>query len=160
MVLIEGIALVILGILLLATPNMTTTVVVRFLGIYWLIAGIIEILSIFLDRSLWGWKLFIGVLGIIAGILIFQHPRWSTPFVGATLVIILGIEGLLIGGIRIYEAFRGAGLGSAIVGALSVLFGLILLLNVWVATLTLPWVLGILAIAGGILSIVMAFRLK
>jgi uncharacterized membrane protein HdeD (DUF308 family) len=160
LILLEGIALVILGILWLSSPGMTTVIVVQILGIYWLIAGIFRIIDMFLDHTAWGWKLFSGILGIIAGIIVVQHPVWSSAIVGATLIIILGIEGLIIGGVRIYEAFTGAGWAAGILGAISILFGLILLINVWVATLGLPWVLGILAIVGGIAAIVLAFRLK
>jgi len=54
MVLIEGIALGILGLLLLASPGMSTFLLVQFVGIYWLVAGIFKIISIFLDSSGWG----------------------------------------------------------------------------------------------------------
>lgn len=160
LILIEGIALMVLGILWFASPGMTTLVAVTFLGVYWLVAGIFEIIGIFMDRSMWGWKLFIGILGILAGIAVMRHPLWSSALVGATLVIMLGIQGLIIGGVRIYQAFKGAGWGAAILGAVSILFGILLLANVWIATFTLPWVLGTLALVGGIAAIVMAFRLK
>ena len=160
-VLIEGIAMVILGISWLAVPKMTTTVTLEILGIYWIFAGILGIIIVLIfDRSKLRLKLFIGILGIITGFVVFLHPRWSMPIVGATLVIIVSVAGLIFGGTRIYEAFKGAGLGAGILGILSMLFGLVLLFNVWVATLALPSVLGVLAIAGGIVSIVMAFRLK
>lgn len=160
MLLIEGIALVILGILWLASPGMTSVVVVFMLGFYWLIGGLFKIVSIFLDHSMWGWKLFAGILGILAGILVIQHPLWSTAIVGATLIILLGIQGLIYGGISLFQAFKGAGWGVGILGALSILFGLVLLFNVWVSVISLPWVLGIFAIIGGIATIVMAFRQK
>jgi len=160
LVLLEGIALVILGGLWLASPGMTSVVVVTMLGLYWLIAGIFGIVSIFLDKTMWGWKLFSGILGIVAGLIVLQHPLWSPFVIGATLIIILGIQGLIIGGIRIFAAFKGAGWGVGILGALSILFGLVLLYNVWFAAIALPWVLGILAIVFGIAAIVMAFRMK
>lgn len=162
MVMLEGIALVILGILWLAFPKMTTVIVMQFLGLYFLSVGIFEIIGIFHDRSMWGWKLFSGIIGIIAGFLAIQHPLWSTVFVGITLVIVLGISGLLIGSVRIWTSFRGGSTGSAILGVLSVLFGIILLFNARevMPLFTLPPVLGILSLVGGILAIVMAFRLK
>ena len=158
LLLIEGIALVILGLLWLSNPATTTIIFIQVLGIYWLIAGIFKLISIFLDHSMWGWKLVAGILGIIAGIIILQHPLWSTVVVGATLIIILGIQGIVFGGIGVYQAFKGAGWGTGILGAVSVIFGLYLLLNIGQATFVLPWVLGILAIVGGIVAIVMAFR--
>jgi uncharacterized membrane protein HdeD (DUF308 family) len=158
LLLIEGIALVILGILWLANPATTTIIFVQVLGIYWLVAGIFKLVSIFLDHSMWGWKLASGIIGILAGIVILQHPAWSSVIVGATLVIILGVQGLIFGGIGIFQAFKGAGWGTGILGAISVIFGLYLLLNIGSTTFVLPWVAGILAIVGGIIVIVMAFR--
>ena len=160
LVLLEGIALIILGALLLLKPGMTTIVFVQFLGIYWLVAGIFKIISIFLDRSMWGWKLFAGILGIIAGIIVLQHPVWSPFVVGATLIIILGIQGLIYGAIGLFQAFKGAGWGVGILGAVSILFGIYLLANLQAATLVLPWVVGVLAIVGGIAAIVVAFRIR
>ena len=160
LILIEGIAAVIIGILLLVEPRMTTAVLVQVLGIYWFITGILSIVGIFVDNSAWGWKLLIGILGIIAGILILQHPLWSTLLIPATIIIVLGIEGLIIGVINIVRAFQGAGWGTGILGGLSIIFGLILLANAFVASFALPIVLGIFAIVGGILAVIAAFRMK
>jgi uncharacterized membrane protein HdeD (DUF308 family) len=160
LILIEGIALILLGILLLLRPGMTSLIFIQFLGIYWLVGGIFKIVSIFLDRSLWGWKLFAGVLGIIAGIIVIQHPIWSPVIVGSTLVILLGIQGIIYGGVGVFQAFKGAGWGAGILGAISILFGIYLLANIGSATLVLPWVVGVLALVGGVAAIVMAFRVK
>lgn len=160
LVLIEGIALFILGILFVADPRMTTTIVVFLLGFYWLVAGILRIVSIFQDNAMWGWKLFSGILGILAGIIVIRHPLWSPIIVTSALVIIFGIIGVIIGVIGIVQAFKGAGWGAGILGAISILIGLVLLANVWLFTLTLPWVLGILSLVGGIITIFTAFKLK
>jgi uncharacterized membrane protein HdeD (DUF308 family) len=160
LVLIEGIALLILGIMFITNPGSTTLIAVRILGIYWLIAGIFKIISIFIDSTMWGWKLFAGVLGIIAGIIVLDHPMMAPLAVGATLIIILGIEGIIMGVVGIVQAFRGAGWGAGILGIVSLLFGMLLLANVWAFTFSLPWALGILSIVGGIAAIVMAFRLR
>ena len=160
LVLLEGIAAVIIGLLLLAEPRMTITVLIWILGIYWFVAGIFSIIGIFIDSSAWGWKLFIGVLGIIAGLVIMRHPLWSSFLVPTVAVIVLGIEGLIIGVVRIIQAFQGEGWGAGILGVLSIIFGIILLGNVFLASLSLPLVLGIFAIVGGVFAIIAAFRLK
>jgi uncharacterized membrane protein HdeD (DUF308 family) len=160
LVLVEGIALVILGILLVIKPGMASLIFIQFLGIYWLIAGIFRIVSIFLDRSMWGWKLFAGILGILAGIFVLQYPVWSPVVVLSTMVIILGIQGIIYGGIGLFQAFKGAGWGAGILGAVSIALGIYLLANIGAVALVLPWVMGVLAIVGGIAAIVMAFRLK
>lgn len=160
LVLLEGIFAVIIGILLLTQPGMTTAILIQVLGIYWFIAGILSIVGIFIDSSAWGWKLIVGILGIIAGLLIIRHPLWSTLLVPTTIVIILGIEGIIIGGVNIVRAFRGAGWGVGILGVLSIIFGIILVANPALAALSLPFVLGIFGIVGGILAVIMAFRMR
>jgi uncharacterized membrane protein HdeD (DUF308 family) len=160
LVLLEGIAAVILGLLLFSNPRSTMLVLVQVLGIYWLIKGVFAIVSIFIDSSMWGWKLFVGVLGIIAGILVLQNPIWSSVLVPTVLVIILGIEGIIIGVVNLVQAFQGAGWGAGILGVLSILLGLVLLTNAFIASFALAYVLGIFMVIGGIAAVVMAFRLK
>jgi len=157
-VLIQGIFSIIIGILLLAYPGATMLVIVQFIGIYWLITGIFSLVGIFMDRSMWGWKLFAGIIGVLAGFAIMRHPLWSTFMLPTVLVIFLGIDGLIIGAVGIFGAFKGGGWAAGILGALSMLFGLILLFSPFVAALALPWVYGVLGIAGGIAALFVAFR--
>jgi uncharacterized membrane protein HdeD (DUF308 family) len=159
-VLIEGIAATIIGVLLLINPAITTVVLVQFLGIYWLIVGIIDIVRIFMDSSMWGWKLFSGLIGILAGIAIIQYPLWSTLLVPTVLVWVFGFFGIIIGVIGLIQAFQGAGWGAGILGVLSILFGLLLIFNAFGAALTLPFIIGILAIVGGLAALVMAFQMR
>jgi len=159
-ILIQGVFSVLIGLLLLISPGVTTFVLIQFLGFYWLISGIFGIVSIFIDSSLWGWKLFAGILGILAGIAIIQNPLWSTLVVPSTLVIILGIEGIIIGVVNLIQAFSGGGWGVAILGVLSILFGILLVANPLIGAATLVILLGILGLVGGISAIIYAFRVR
>jgi len=160
LVLLQGIAALILGILLLTNPAATAVILVQFLGIWWFVGGLFDIVGIFLDRTAWGWKLFSGILGIIAGLLILNHPLWATVLIPTTLVLIVGIFGIVIGIVSLIRAFQGAGWGTGVLGVLSILFGLVLVANPLLAAIGLPWVLGIFGIVGGFAAIVMAFRLR
>jgi uncharacterized membrane protein HdeD (DUF308 family) len=160
LVLIQGIAAIIIGILLLTNPAATTVIIIQMLGIYWLIAGIFGIVAIFIDRSGWGWKLFSGIIGILAGIAIIQHPWWSAVLVPTTLVLVMGIFGVIIGITNLIQAFRGGGLGIGILGAVSILIGLWLAFNPLAGALALPFVVGIFAVAGGISALIAAFRMR
>jgi uncharacterized membrane protein HdeD (DUF308 family) len=159
-VLIEGIAAIILGILLLINPGSTTVLIIQFLGIYWFIDGIMSIVRIFIDKTAWGWKLFSGIIGILAGMAIIQYPLWATVLVPTVMVWLFGFFGIIIGVIGLIQAFQGAGWGAGILGVLSILFGIVLLANPVVGALALPWIFGFLGIVGGIAALVMAFRLK
>ena len=160
LILIQGIFAVLIGLLLVISPGVTTFVLIQFLGFYWLISGIFGIVSIFIDSSLWGWKLFAGILGILAGLLIIQNPLWSTLVIPSTLVIILGVEGIIIGVVNLIQAFSGGGWGVGILGALSFLFGILLVANPLVGAATLVILLGILGLVGGISAIIYAFRVR
>ncbi len=160
LVLLQGIFAIILGLLLVSSPGMTTLVLVQFLGIYWLIAGVFNIVGMFLDHAQWGWKLFTGILGVLAGILVIQHPLWSTALVPTTLVIILGVVGLIFGIMGIVAAFQGGGWGPGILGVLGIILGLILLGSPFVGAIALPLILGVFALIGGIAAVVQAFRMK
>lgn len=159
-VLLEGIAALIIGILLITSPGATMAFLVLLLGIYWLISGIFSIVSIFVDSSQWGWKLFIGILGIIAGIIVIRHPAISTIVVPTVAVWLVGLLGIVIGVISIIQAFQGGGWGVGILGVLSILFGIVLIANPLIGALALPWVLGIFGIVGGIAAIIYSFRLR
>jgi len=159
-VLLQGIAAIIIGVLLLVEPRMTTAVLVQVMGIYFQVAGIVNLVSLFVDRTSWGWKLLLGVLGIIAGMMIIKHPLWSSLIVPATIVLVLSIEGLIIGIVGLVQAFQGAGWGAGILGVPTIIFGILLILNPVIAGFALPFVLGILAVMGGILALVAAFQMR
>ena len=160
LVLIQGIAALIVGLLLLVNPAATTLVLIQLVGIYWFVSGIFGIVSIFIDKSMWGWKLFAGILGILAGIAVLNHPLWSTLLVPTVLIIILGVQGIIVGIVGLVQAFKGAGWGAGVLGVLSILFGIVLLFNPVIGAVALPWVLGIFGIVGGIAGIIAAFRMR
>jgi uncharacterized membrane protein HdeD (DUF308 family) len=159
-VLIQGIAAVVIGGLLLARPVSTTVVLVAFLGWWWLISGIFDIISLFWNRAQWGWKLFSGLLGIIVGGFIIGAPFIGAASLLVAYALILGIGGIVYGIVDIVKAFQGAGWGRGVLGAFSVIFGFIIAGNLVPAAAALPWVFGIFAIALGIAAIVMSFQIK
>jgi uncharacterized membrane protein HdeD (DUF308 family) len=160
LLLLAGILNIVIGILLLTMPAKTVTVFVWILGLYWLIHGIFVIIGMFLDHSAWGWKLFVGILGIIAGILVMRHPIASALVIPSIVVLLLGIQGLIVGIIMLVMAFKGGGWGMGILGALSIIFGIILILafGELATVVVFIWVVGIFALVGGLVQIVQAFR--
>jgi uncharacterized membrane protein HdeD (DUF308 family) len=159
--LIQGILAVILALFLFANPIATAKAIVWVIALYWLVTGVLTLLRLFVDRSHWGWKLFSGLIGIAAGwILLDAGAAERTLVFGWTVVILLGVQGIIMGIIQLIEAFRGGGWGPGIVGGLSILFGVLLLGNSLAATLVLPWVIGVFMLVGGIFAIIMSFRLK
>ncbi|MFN2134624.1 MAG: HdeD family acid-resistance protein [Candidatus Promineifilaceae bacterium] len=160
LVLIEGILLIILGVMFFMNPYGTMVTAVWVLGIYWLVRGIIELVSLIWDRALWGWKIFSGILGIVAGWILIQQPLGGTLVLSSTLVFILGFIGIFQGIVALIEGFKGAGWGTLIIGIISIILGVILLMNVRGAAAWMPWALGIMAIISGISALFGSFRVK
>ena len=159
-VLIQGIVALIVGILLLLDPAATTAVVVQFLGFYWVIGGVLQLVAMFTDNSMWGWKLLGGILGIVAGLVVIRHPFWSTILVPTVMVIFLGVNGLIIGFISLAQAFKGGGWMAGILGVISIMISLALLGSPMISALALPWVYGMIGVVGGLIAIYSAFKLK
>jgi uncharacterized membrane protein HdeD (DUF308 family) len=136
------------------------------LGLFWFVVGIIDLIRLFSDRTYWGWRLFSGILGILAGGLIVSgilgqnHPLGTAFVVGSTFTLVLGIMTIIYGVIGLIAAFRGEGWWPGVLGAIGILFGLFMLANPLATTLALPYSLGIVLIAGGIFLIIAAFRMR
>lgn len=160
LVLIEGILLIIIGIFFFVSPYRTLVTAVWVLGLYWLVRGIIDLVSLLWDRSFWGWKIFAWILGIIAGWILLQQPLAGTLVLSVTLIWMLAFIGLFIGISSLIRGFKGAGWGTIILGVIEIVLSIILFMNAGGAAAWLPWVLGGLAILGGILAIIASFGLR
>jgi uncharacterized membrane protein HdeD (DUF308 family) len=108
------------------------------------------------------WSLIIaGTIGLIAGFLTFLYPG-VTAF---TLLIVIAAWALARGIFEIVMAIRlrmqlhGEWL-LIVAGALSVLFGLMLLLNPGAGALAMVWLVGFYALMFGITMCAIALRLR
>jgi uncharacterized membrane protein HdeD (DUF308 family) len=160
LIVIQGVAGIILGLLLLTAPGISSLVLVQFLALYWLVSGIIGLVSLIWDRTQWGWKVFGGVLGVVAGTAVLRHPMYATLLVGTTLVVFMGILALVFGVMNLVRALSaGGGWGMGLLGALDVIIGFFLIVNPLAGAVALPIVLGAFILVGGIASIIMAWRM-
>ena len=162
--LISGISALIVGSILLWAPQQikveTYLFLVVILGVYWIVEGIFNIIEIFLDRSMWGWKLFIGIISIAVGVYIVMYPVATAVALPKIFVLALGVWGLIYGIGLLIMAFRGGGWTDAILGVLGIIFGIALTVNYYVSGMGLAmlWTSAVFAVIGGIVLIVRAFR--
>ena len=97
LLLLSGCLSILIGILLLTNPARTAVALAWALGLYWFIQGTFVLIGMFIDHSAWGWKLFIGILGILAGIVVMRHPIASAVELPMLLILLLGIQGVISG---------------------------------------------------------------
>jgi len=159
--LLQGLAGILLGVMLITAPGATLVVLATFLGFYWLITGVLALVRVFADRSVpWLWSLLVGIVGILAGIFVVRHPLLAALTVLTALVIILGVQGLVMGMLEIISGCKGGGLGSFVLGVINVLVELLLLGSPVAAALAVPVVFGALLLVQGVGLILWAFRVR
>ena len=132
-----------------------------FLGFYWLITGLLGLVQVFVDRSTpWIWSLLSGLVGILAGLFVLRRPLVAALTVPTVIVIVLGIQGLVMGALQIIGGLKGGGIGPFILGGINVLVGILLLGSPLAAALAVPIVFGVLLLIQGAGLIILAFRAR
>jgi uncharacterized membrane protein HdeD (DUF308 family) len=106
---IIGVLSVIVGFALLRTPFQSVEVFIFVLGIFWLVQGVMTFVSAFSQKHGRNWRLFMGLLGILAGIIILTYPISSA----VTLAFIGGIWLVVLGFMQIFAGFQLRGARSA-----------------------------------------------
>jgi len=95
--LIEGIVLVVLGLLAIIIPPLATIAVTIFLGWLFLVSGIVGLVTTFWARHAPGfwWSLLSAVLAIAAGIVLLGWPVRGAVSLTLLLIVFFIIEGVL-----------------------------------------------------------------
>jgi uncharacterized membrane protein HdeD (DUF308 family) len=159
--LLQGFAGIIIGLMLITEPGATLVALTTVLGFYWLITGVLALVQVFVDRATpWIWSLLAGLVGILAGLFVLRHPLVAALTVPTVLVIILGIQGLVIGAVQIIGGLKGGGIGPFILGAINVLVGILLLGSPLAAALAVPLIFGVLLLIQGAGLMILAFRVR
>ena len=163
--LLEGSAAILLGGLVLTASGLTLPALAVFLGFYWLIIGVLELVRAFVDRSVpLIWSLWIGALGVVAGVLVLNHPLFAAVIPPSTLLIYLAVLGLFMGVLEIIGGLSGGGIGSFISAVANLLVGLLLVVFIVLlpaaAPLAVRSTLGGLLFVEGVALIICARRLR
>jgi len=158
--LLGGVAALIFGIILLLRQEEALALLMVVLGLWWLIQGAFLLFSVFLDRTDIGWKLVIGVLGVVAGFLVLTNPGEAADIFQGVIGVILGIIGILVGVTAIFGSFRGGGIGAFVFGAVSILIGVLILLNAQFSTELLITFFAVLLLIDGVMGIYLAIKYK
>jgi uncharacterized membrane protein HdeD (DUF308 family) len=162
--LVGGIIAVIIGAVLLWSPAKTKIdtwlLLTVMLGIYFLVLGILDLVSMFQDHTAWGWKLFMGVVSILAGLIVLMYPTAAAIALPRIFTLVLGIWGLIYGVILLIMAFQGGGWGAGVLGVLSIILGIALIAN-WTSPgigLAFIWASAVCLLIGGVILIVRSFQ--
>lgn len=155
-----GILTIVVGLMFLLSPVVTTVLFVTFLGAYWLVGGIFVLAGLFVDRSNTALKLLLAAVNIFAGLLILLHPYISSFFALEFLVLFLGFWACFIGAVHLYHAFGSKDAGNGILGAISIVFGILLLLNAVLFVAMIPFIAGGFCLVSGLGALYVSYVTK
>jgi uncharacterized membrane protein HdeD (DUF308 family) len=157
---LRGLAAVVFGILALAWPGLTLGVLILLFGAFALVDGVMAVISAFRSQgdNLW-WLLVSGALGIVAGLVVFSWPGLTA----VVLVYFIAAWAVVTGVLEVISAVRLRAIIERewvwiITGALSVVFGILIMFNPGAGALAVTWLIGIYAILEGISLFVVAWR--
>lgn len=164
LVLLRGLLSIVFGVLAFVWPAITLFALVMLYGAFALVDGILALVGAFSGRlkpmPTW-WLVLVGIAGIAAGIVTFLWPGITA----IVLVMFIGAWALVHG---IFEIIGAIQLRKEIdnewwlilSGALSVVFGLIVLLAPGAGALGLIWAIAAYSIVFGVMWVMLAFRLR
>ena len=161
--LLRGVAAIIFGILAFAWPGITLLTLVLFWGAFALVDGVLAIIAAVKGGNpmpRW-WLAIVGIAGLAAGAVTFLMPGLTA----LVLVTFIAVWAIVLGVMEIYGAIKlrkeVEGEWFLILnGALSVVFGILLLWRPGIGALALVWIIGAYAIVLGIIYVLFAFKLK
>jgi len=162
---LRGAIAILFGLAALLRPEIALEALILLFGAYALVDGVFAIVGIF-GGTRGGtprWLLLIeGIAGILAGLIAFVLPGLTALlllYLIAAWAIITGIFEIATA-IRLRREIRGEW-ALIIGGALSVLFGVILIVvSPFAAILSMIWLIGVYAVAFGILMLITAFQVR
>jgi uncharacterized membrane protein HdeD (DUF308 family) len=163
LVVLRGVAAIIFGILAFAWPGAALLTIVLFWAAFAMVDGVLAIIAAVKGGNpmpRW-WLAIVGLAGIIAGALTFLMPG-LTALVLLTFIavwaIVLGVMEI-IGAIKLRKEIQGEWL-LILNGAISVLFGIVLLWRPVTGMIALVWIIGAYAIILGVIYVMFGLKMR
>jgi uncharacterized membrane protein HdeD (DUF308 family) len=161
--LIGGIAAVLFGVLAFTRPVAAWLVVATFFAAAILVDGVMNVVGSFSNRDKDGWwiMLLIGVLGVLVGGYALFNPLVSM----AAFVYLVAFQAILAGVFLVMLGYKVRAVTERewvlyITGGLSILFGMLVLVNPAAGGLSVIWLIAAWAVVTGVLRILFAFKVK
>ena len=162
---LRGVVALVFGIASFYAPNYALTFLVALFGVYAFVDGVLALIAsirMASQRQPWLGLLFLGIVGIGAGIATYRAPAMTAQ----TLLYVIAAWAIITGILELAASFAVADLfpGSwtvAVAGGLSILLGYLLLAaSPSDGILAIVWAIGIYAIFYGITLIYVGSQMR
>lgn len=160
---IIGVAAIVLGVALLIWPGKTLGVAAVALGIYFVVSGVIRIVSAIVTLGLpSGWRILdilIGIMLSVGGVLMLKNAALSGQALAVFITMVVGLGWMMEGVMALAESWRLPSSGWAVLYAIiSIIAGLVVLVSPVSSMLFLVIFCGCALIVMGVSSMVRAFK--
>ena len=150
--LVAGIVMAILGVVILFNPFETMLALAFYIGFGFAAAGCFYMLSAIGIKS--GWYLLVGLLDLVVGIILMAN----LGITAASLPIILALWSLTVGVVQLFGTGELKRIGlpwgwSALMGVVSIGFGVLILAFPLLGAITISMVVGFYVLLFGILQL-------
>lgn len=160
-VLFVGIVTAVLGIVVLVWPEETLVVLSVLFGIQLLLFGLFRLIHAFADdvpaRGLLG---FVGLVGMVAGVVVIRHPYESI----VVLATILGAVWIVTGAIDVIGALADSTIGhrflQGLAGLLTVVAGIVIVAWPSPTAQVLAWIGGLYLLIFGLFIVGSSWSLR
>jgi uncharacterized membrane protein HdeD (DUF308 family) len=161
---LRGLLAIVFGVMAFVWPGITLQALVFLFGFYAIFDGVLTIGYATTVGSLggrWGWMLFEGILGVIAGIIAFVWPDTTA----LALLFIIAAYAFAIGCMEIAAAVQfNREINQAwllgLTGVMSIVFSVLLVVWPGSGLLSLVWLIGLYSILYGITLLVLGYHLN
>ncbi len=160
---LRGLFAVLFGVATFIWPSISLAVLVALFGAYAVVDGILAtVVALSHTHTPRWWVLLVeGLVGIGAGVIAFLYPSITAMallMLIAAWAIVTGIMEV-VAAIQLRKEVKDEWL-LALSGVLSVVFGVLLVLQPTAGALAVLWLIGAYAILFGVSELVLAFRLR
>lgn len=160
---IAGVVALVMGIIVLAWPSKSFSIVAAIIAIYAIIAGAVYVGMGFASQNKTGWgkagNVILGILYIIAGIIMFSNLQAASAVVSTVIGLTIGFVWIFEGVIALTNVGQSTSKGwTVFYGIVSIIAGVFLVFTPFMAGFALWVLLGIVLIVLGVTQIIRWFR--
>ena len=161
---LRGAVSILLGLVAFTMPGLTIVALVTIFGVYAFVEGVLAIMAAMRgirEHDRWGWMLVEGIVCIVAGLVAFFMPgvgALAIVWLVAAWALMTGV--LEIGaGIRLRKVIEGEWM-LILAGVLAIMLAFFIISRPGLGAVLLATWLGVYAIFSGIVTLLLAFRIR
>jgi uncharacterized membrane protein HdeD (DUF308 family) len=158
-----GAASVAFGVIAFVRPGLGLFLLATFFGAALLVDGAFNAIGAVQHREKDGWwvMLLMGILGVVVGFYALWHP----PATILALVYLAAFQALVLGMFLVTLGYKVRKATSRewmlyVAGALSILFGIVVVMNPAVGSISIVYTIAVWAVIIGVLKVIFAFKVK